>query len=360
MKILIDSVSPRFGDTLLGLPFTSMFKYRYDTEITYACGPNDFEFFKNISTIDRVCLQSIFNQANRAYDKSFDRILRTSFDVDEKFHPEQIFGDLDTPEGWDQCREKFPILLKTDRVLDIRQAPEDVSHPLKKKIGLFINFPRPNSTMPQGTESYSIEKWQQVIDLGSEYNFFVFTSPIEKDFELKNCNNLGKLDARYEMDVMKQMDVVVGCSSGVMDMVACFAQKPLVILETCEDDRTPCWNGIPDKCVLPQNRYAYFIMENEDVRSFIKPPDGARCVQWNFNNYFLGQTQIRNMRVLDAIEPQTIVDEVDRILKEGYGAEWFVKGSVCDNCIPKKNGQCAYQHKPQLKNGKYYEGCFEG
>lgn len=33
MKILIDSLSPRFGDTLLGLPFTSMFKYKYGAEI---------------------------------------------------------------------------------------------------------------------------------------------------------------------------------------------------------------------------------------------------------------------------------------------------------------------------------------
>jgi ADP-heptose:LPS heptosyltransferase len=356
-KVLIDSMSRRFGDTLLGIPFASMFKTKYkDCHITYACSPYDIEFFKNINVVDDTVLQNIYNPSAIVYDMSYDYVLRNSFDSDVKFRPDLIFEGLDNKEGWDKCLKSYPIkFLYSGGVFNDCDV-------VGKKVGIFINFPRQDmSNGPQEIGVYN--RWYEVIqELDRKgYLVYVFTSLREPSIpatilgDAKNATILGNLSACDEISVMSKMDITIGVSSGFLDMAGCFAQKPFIVLNSCESDRTPMWNGIPDRCVLPQNRFSYFVMDREDIRSFIKPPDEAETVPWQFNDGYLGRQRVRQMRVLDAIEPTTITNEVDRLIETQRGEEWFVEGSVCSHCrIRKIYSQCAYAYKPSLKYGDYY------
>lgn len=352
MKIFIDSLSRRLGDTLLGLPFVSMFKYKFHgAHVTFGCNPNDADIFRNISPIDAIAAQTIYNKPARDYDRSYDIVLRSSFDADAKFKPSDIFGKLDDFYGWKACADKYPINFLYKKEFDF--FPNNS----KKNVGIFINMPRNDMSQPNGTGQYPIELWQETINLLNDYNVFVFTSLFENIPELDNCVFVGNLSGCDEIALMSQMDVTIGVSCGLMDMLGAFTQKPLIILDSCDDDsERGIWNGIPDKCVLPPNRYATFIMDDEDCRSFIKPPKGSKIIPRSFHSFFTGDIIDGNIRCIDGIKPITIANEVVRILINKKGIEWFIKGNVCDNCDLKDIGKCAYEYKPKIKSGGYYEG----
>jgi ADP-heptose:LPS heptosyltransferase len=361
MKILIDSLSRRLGDTLNGLPLASMFKQKYGgVHITYTCNPIDKQLFEHINVIDSIAIPSIYNQSNVAYDSSYDFVLRSSFDVDAKYNPSKIFGELDCPDGWRECIKNYPIIFDYFSE-DIKERLDENNFPSKsrKRVGIFINYPRQDASNNPNFTIYPVGLWQKLITLLSkDYEVYIFHGMFEKEEKIfDNCINMGKLSICDEIFLMSQMDVTIGTSNGLMTFAACFAQKPLIILHSC-DDKTErgVWNGIPDKCCLPGNRFAFFVMDDEDIRSFIKPLSGTLLTPWQRYDYHNEMPVINNIRNLDGIKPETILEEVSRIVTNKKGIEWFFKGDACENCDMKDNGKCLYEFIPAIKKGGYYLG----
>jgi len=362
VKIFIDSMSRRFGDTLLGLPFASMLKTQYrDVHITYGVSPypSDREFLKNISVIDDVETQTIYNPVVRGYDMTYDMVLRASFDSDLKDGLHNKFYGLDNKEGWDKCIKANPIKFNYNQKDEFdKYYISDSSHSIKKHVGIFINIPREDPSMLNEMGSYPVERWQEVVNtLCKKHIVYVFTSSTQEEVKLENCVNMGQLTASEEVYAMSELfDVTIGCSSGIMNMAGVLAQKPLIILDTCEDNNDASYIA-PNKCIQPQNRYLYFTstLENE-FRSFIKPEPGARLIDWTFNSYLEQAQYVRSMRVVADIKPQVICDEVDRILDDGIGKEWFVEGKICDNCKMYSMGLCVYEYTPVYRSKSYAHG----
>ncbi len=300
-------------------------------------------------------------------DGKYDIILRGAFDVDEKWKPQNYIEGLDGPDGWDKI-EKMGIRLNFNYPDRKVKEMENMLAPYegKKKIMMFIPSPRPNMSIPWEISGWDVENYQQLLNalnsVRDDLVFFTFCGFKEKHNRLVNGPNVVNLEQLYAYDEVlwfKHMDILLSTSTSVSAMIAPLVETPQVVIHTCEENETPVWNGIPDKCVLPPLRFLYMNSHKTigEVISFVKPEAGGKIWTWNFNNYFAGKVTPRRMRVSHDVRPETVAEEINRRLNNPQlpGREWFVPQGepVCKSCrLLQKYGKCIYAFKPRLKNGK--------
>lgn len=367
-KILVESTARVFGDSLLSYPLTAIFKAKYPgAEIAYAAGKIEKPLFEIADTVDQVTEKTVDNPSVPLNDGKYDVILRGAFDVDEKWKPQNYIEGFDGPDGWDKI-EKMGIKLNFNypdqKVREIENKL--ASHEDKKKIMMFIPSPRPNMSIPWEISGWDVENYQQLLNalnnVRDDLVFFTFYGFQEKHNKQVSGSNVVNLEQMYAYDEVlwfRHMDMLVSTSTSVSAMIAPLVETPQVVIHTCEEDETPVWNGIPDKCVLPPLRFLYMNSHKTtgEVISFVKPEAGGKTWTWNFNNYFEGKVTPRQMRVSHDVRPETVAEEVNRRLNKPHapGREWFVPQGepVCKSCrLLQKYGKCVYAFKPRLKNGK--------
>jgi Methyltransferase domain len=367
-KILVESTARVFGDSLLSYPLTAIFKAKYPgCETSYAAGKIETPLFECADTIDNVTEKTVDNPSVPLNDSKYDIILRGAFDVDEKWKPEKYIEGFDGPDGWDKV-EQMGHRLNFNYPLEKRAEIENKLKPYegKKKVMMFIPSKRDNMSIPWEISGWDVEKYQEVVNILNEkrddlafFTFYGFQEKHDKTVVGPNVVDLGKMYAYDEVLWFQNVDLLISTSTAVSAMIAPLVETPQIVIHTCEEDGTPVWHGIPDKCVLPPLRFLYMNSHKTtgEVISFIKPEPGESNYTWSFNNYFEGKIIPRQMRQSHNINPQVVADEVICRLDNpnAPGKEWFMpKGEkVCVSCeLKKKYGKCIYSFEPRLKNGK--------
>ncbi len=366
-RILVESTARVFGDSLLSYPLTAIFKAKYPgAHVAYAAGKIEKPLFEIAETIDEVTEKTVDNPSVPINDHKYDIILRGAFDVDEKWQPEKFIDGFDGPDGWDRVREQGVKLRFNYTQSDIREVDRILSKADgRKKIMMFIPTRRPNMSIPWEISGWDIEKYQKVVDIlnteRDDLHFFTFYGFQERPDQLvsaKNVTDLGRIAAYDEVLLFSKADLLISTSTAVSAMIAPLVETPQVVIHTCEEDESPVWAGIPDKCVLPQARFTYLCSEKTtgEVISFVKPKAGGRIFEWNFNHYWDRQVVKRRMRMSHDIQPETVAEEVIRRIDnpEAPGREWFMPHgcSVCESCrLKHEKGICIYDFKPRLRNG---------
>jgi len=361
-RFLIDSTSRRLGDTMLGLALAPMIKYKWpDSKVHFACGQYETRFFRRVKVIDDVVIQSIFS-AHQGNWNQYEAIIRTCFDVDDKWDYDGFFGGLDNPEGWKEVLSKGYDLslsksrLQKGRVFNVlnKMSPD------KKKVGIFCSTPRKDISHPFEFSHLSLEKQKEIIksvlDLGHEVILFngIFEQSIPN---VEGAYLLPRLSLEEEGTLFQYLDLLISPSTMVPDMLAPLFKLPTIVLHSCDEFGGGVWAGIPDSCVLPNLRYQTFCRMDGSEISYVKPPDGSRVVDWDFSHYWLGSKYKRKMRVIDDIPIDEIIKEIKNKLNGNFGREFFVnKEEPCKSCeLFQKFGKCIYhwsdEYLPEL-NGK--------
>jgi len=368
-KILVESTARVFGDSLLSYPITAIFKARYPgADVSYAAGRIERPLFEIAETIDQVTDKTVDNPSVPLDDYKYDIILRGAFDVDEKWQPKKYIDGFDGPDGWDKVlnsearlRFNYP---RADRDRISRQLEEAEG---RKKIMMFIPTWRPNMSIPWEISGWEVSKYQRVVDIlnaeRSDLQFYTFYGHQESSNDLvtgSNVTNLGQLAAYDEVLWFSNIDLLISTSTSVSAMIAPLVETPQVVIHTCEEDESPVWSGIPDKCVLPQLRFLYLCSNRTtgEVISFVKPESGGKTFDWDFNHYWERRVVRRRMRKTHDVEPETIASEVIRRIDnpEAPGREWTLPEgrSICDSCrLKQEKGICIYDFKPRLRNGQW-------
>jgi predicted SAM-dependent methyltransferase len=366
-KILVESTARVFGDSLLSYPLTAIFKAKYSgAHVAYAAGNVEKPLFEIAETVDEVTEKTVDNPSVPLNDRKYDIILRGAFDVDEKWQPGKFIDGFDGPDGWDRVREQGVNLRFKYTENDIRKAEGILSKAeARKKIMMFIPTRRPNMSIPWEISGWDIDKYQKVVDiLNAErddlhfFTFYGFQEQPEQPVSGKNVTDLGRIAAYDEVLLFSKADLLISTSTAVSAMIAPLVETPQIVIHTCEEDESPVWAGIPDKCVLPQARFTYLCSEKTtgEVISFVKPNAGGRIFEWNFNHYWDRKIIRRRMRVSHDIEPEVVAEEVIRRINDSEtpGREWFMPQgrSVCESCrLKQEKGICIYDFKPRLRNG---------
>ena len=366
-RILVESTARVFGDSLLSYPLTAIFKAKYPgAYIAYAAGNVEKPLFEIAETVDEVTEKTVENPSVPLNDHKYDIILRGAFDVDEKWKPGKFIDGFDGPDGWDRVREQGVSLRFNYTESDIRKTDRILSKAEgHKKIMMFIPTRRPNMSIPWEISGWDIEKYQKVVDIlnteRDDLHFFTFYGFQEQPDQLvsgKNVTDLGRIAAYDEVLLFSKADLLISTSTAVSAMIAPLVETPQIVIHTCEEDESPVWAGIPDKCVLPQARFTYLCSEKTtgEVISFVKPNAGGGIFEWNFNHYWDRKVIKRRMRLSHDVEPEAVAEEVIRRIDnpKAPGMEWFVPQgrSVCESCgLKQERGICIYDFKPRLRNG---------
>jgi len=366
-RILIESIARVFGDSLLSYPLTAIFKAKYPgSHVAYAAGKIEKPLFEISETVDEVTEKTVDNPSVPLNDHKYDIVLRGAFDVDEKWQPKKYIEGFDGPEGWERVlskgiRPRFNYPQKDiDRIANLLSKSDG-----KKKVMLFIPTWRPNMSIPWEISGWDAGNYRKLVELinreRNDVDFYTFYSAQEESSNLSdipNVTDLGRLAAYDEVLLFKNMDLLVSTSTAVSAMIAPLVETPQVVIHTCEDDESPVWGGIPDKCVLPQLRLTYLCSEKTtgEVISFVKPDPGGRIFEWDFSHYWSKRVIRRRMRQSHDVSPERVAVEVMRRLDnpDAPGREWFVPQgeSICNHCRLKNDyGICIYDFEPKLRNG---------
>ena len=348
-RVLIESTSRRLGDTMLGLALAPIIKTKYPySKITFTCGVNEVNFFRKFKLIDDVILQDMYSNTQSNLNQ-YEMIISTSFDVDDKWDYERHFGELDTSEGWKKCLAQGNDLSfdfwdeNAERISYITDKLEG-----KKTIGIFVAFPREDMSHSWEFTMWNPEKWTELIrelnNRRDDLQFVLFSGILEDKYlevKEKNVINAGRMSLIEEATLFQHLDLLVGNSTSITDMLAPLFKLPTVVLHSCDSKGNPVWSGIPDRCCLPNLRYQTFCKSDNEM-SFIKP-EGGDLFDWDFSHYWLGTTVKRKMRMVNNIEVKVVADEIERRLGGEKGKEWFSKGTPCQDCmLYKQYGKCAY------------------
>ncbi len=366
-KVLVESTARVFGDSLLSYPLTAIFKAKYPgAVVSYAAGKIERPLFDIASTIDEVTEKTIDNPAVPLNDGKYDMILRGAFDVDEKWKPRRFIDGFDGPDGWDKVIDSGNLLSFNYPEGDLKRLRDVLARSEgKKRVMMFIPTPRPNMSIPWEISGWDIANYQRVVELLNserrDLEFFAFYGHQETSHDAirgPNVTQLGRLAAYEEVLWFSHIDMLISTSTSVSGMIAPLVETPQVVIHTCEEDSSPVWSGIPDKCVLPQLRFLYLCSHKTtgEVISFVKPEAGGRIYEWEFNHFWKRSVVKRRMRESHDVKPEAVAEEVLRRLSnpDSPGKEWTLPEgrSICESCRLKQELDiCIYDFKPRLRNG---------
>jgi len=347
MRILVESVTKGFNETLLAYSLTPMLKKKYPQSIiNIGCNKFETNLFRRARLISNVFLQSMYG--NPARWTQYELIIREKYYRDNQWNPSYYFQELDNPEGWESClNDELRIgfdFLDSDYDFFDKNVSKDLPKD-KKLVGVYYTVPRVEMGDSWEIFVLNLHKYVDMIkkinDSRDDIHFVIFTTfptpvPIDpKAFShLNNITILGAVDLITMGILFEKIDLLVGVSSTILNSYSMFFDVDRLVLSTIEDTGDYLWSGIPDICSTSHLRLLTMTEAMKtDWSWYLYPLAGSPIVKWSTYD-LLGQPIEKNMRSLEGIVDidEKIIDILDNRPVD--------KEQICLSCKQKDN--CAY------------------